>query len=101
MEIAVFADKIGLVQQMLELQEDSGVNTAYVEGIVAKLASSDSASFDMMEVLMRRVKISGILPLPIWSEAYFRYCIGLVSQFILHEGRTGPLSSTFLQWKTL
>ena len=59
MEIAVFADKIGLVQQMLELQEDNGVSTAYVEDIVSKLASSDSANLDMMEVLIRRVKITG------------------------------------------
>ena len=59
MEIAVFADKIGLVQQMLELQEDNGVSTTYVEGVVTRLASSDSASFDMMEILIRHTKITG------------------------------------------
>ena len=59
MEIAAFAGKIDLVQHMLELQQESGASMEYVEGIVAKLVSSDSANFDVLEVLLRHVKITG------------------------------------------
>ena len=67
MEIAVFADIIGLVQQMLELQQDSGVSMEYVEEIVLKLVTSDSENFEMMELLMRSVKIAGFLSGPLGS----------------------------------
>ena len=59
MEIAVNSGKLNSVKNMLIIQGEKGISTAYVEDVLRRIIKSDTYSLEVVEELVQHITIKG------------------------------------------